>query len=310
MVSIKVALAGASGNLGIPVLENLLSAHLSVTVLTRKGGKSSKFQGFPGLTIKEVDFNDSNSILSAIEGVTVVISCIATLAIGSQNALIDASYAAGVRRFIPAEFGMDSLNALCKELPVCQPKTATQRYLAHKSSEQPEFTWTGIANGLFLDWGLKEGFIIDVSKHTATLYNGGDVPFSATTLADVAKAILGIIKNQDETANRLLYIHSAVLTQNQLIEYAKDKDNKQWSLKIKDTKETMEESFGELDKGNEQVAMDGFCAVAMWDASYGGNFSSHLDNELLDLQVLDESGVRAIVEGLLYRNVDTSTPME
>lgn len=299
MLPIKVALAGASGNLGIPVLEALLSANLSVTALTRKGGKSSKFQHYPGLTIKEIDFNDPDSIQPAVEGVTVVISCLATLAIGSQNALIDASCAAGVRRFIPAEFGMDSLNPLCKELPVCQPKTATQRYLAHKSREHPEFTWTGIANGLFLDWGLKEGFIIDVSKHTATLYNGGDILFSATILADVAKAILGIIKKQDETANRLLYIHSALVTQKQLIRYAKDKDDKEWSVKIKDTKEIMEESFGELDKGNEQVAMDGFCAVAMWDTSYGGEFSSHLDNELLDLQMLDESGVRAILEGLL-----------
>lgn len=295
----KVALAGATGNLGIPVLEALLDAHLSVTILSRIGGNSSKLKRYPNLSIKEVDFNSPESIRPALEGVTIVVSCLATLAIGSQNALIDASCAAGVRRFIPAEFGMNSLNPLCMNLPVCQPKASTQRYLAQKSSEHPEFTWTGIANGLFLDWGLKVGFIVDPLKRTATLYNGGDSPFSATSLADVAKAVVGVIQNQGKTANRLLYIQSTVTTQNQLIQYAKDKDGKPWSVKNKDTKEVMQESLAELDRGNDQAAMDGFCVVATWDPNYGGNFSSHLDNELLGLQMLDEAGVRRVVERFL-----------
>jgi hypothetical protein len=299
MPPVKVALAGATGNLGIPVLEALLDARLSVTVLSRRGGNSSKLKGYRGLTVMEVDFGDSGSIRPALEGVTVVVSCLATLAIGAQNTLIDAACAAGVRRFIPAEFGMDSLNPLCVELPVCRPKVATQRYLALKSSEHPDFTWTGIANGLFLDWGLKEGFIVGLSARTAMLFNGGDVPFSATNLDDVAKAILGVINNLDQTANRLLYVHSAATTQNKLIQYAKDKDGKEWTLHTKDTQEVMRESMVELDKGNDQAAMDGFCAVAMWDPRYGGDFSSHLDNALLGLQPLDEAGVRAVVEGLL-----------
>jgi uncharacterized protein YbjT (DUF2867 family) len=299
MASIKIALAGATGNLGMPILKALLDARLSVTVLSRVGGNSSKLKGFPDITIKEVDFSRSDSIQPALAGVTVVVSCLATLAIGSQKALIDAACAAGVRRFIPAEFGMDSLNSLCIRLPVCQPKDATQSHLAQKSLENPGFTWTGIANGLFLDWGLKEGFIVDLARHTATLYNGGDIPFSATTLADVAKAVVGVIANQDGTANRLLYIHSTTTTQQRLIQYAKDNDGKEWSLRRKDTKDVLQESFAELEKGNDQAAMDGFCVVAMFDPSYGGDFANHLDNALLGLQTLDENAVRAIVEGLL-----------
>ena len=38
MTTTKVALAGATGNLGVPVLEVLLNANLSVTVLSRQGG--------------------------------------------------------------------------------------------------------------------------------------------------------------------------------------------------------------------------------------------------------------------------------
>lgn len=122
-------------------------------------------------------------------------------------------------------------------LLVCVPKVETQKYLREKVNSNPGFSYAGIANGLFLDWGLKVGFILNLASHSATLYNGGDVPFSTTTLAAVARATLAIIKNQDRTANQILYIHSAVTTQNKLIQYARDKNGKEWNTSIKDTEE-------------------------------------------------------------------------
>ncbi|KAI1380556.1 hypothetical protein F4677DRAFT_190753 [Hypoxylon crocopeplum] len=118
MPSIQVALVGATGNLGLPILEALLGAGYSVTVLSRLGGNSARLRPHPNLTIKEVDFNSVQSLTPALSGAQVVVSCLATLAISSQNPLIDASVAAGVRRFIPAEFGMDSQNPLAVQLPV------------------------------------------------------------------------------------------------------------------------------------------------------------------------------------------------
>lgn len=302
MAPIKVALAGATGNLGMPVLEALLGAEFCVIVLSRIGGNSSKLAPHPNLTIVEVDFNSTQSLIAALQEAEVVVSCLATLALGSQNPLIDASVAAGVRRFIPAEFGMDSRNPLCVVLPVCVPKVNTQRYLQEKANSNRGFSYTCIANGLFLDWGLRMGFIINPASHTATLYNGGDVPFSTTTLADVAKAILGVIKSQGQTANRILYIHSAVTTQNKLIQYAKDKDGKDWHISSKDTEEIRQESVAELAKGpqgNINAAMDGFCVCASWNTDYGCDFSSHLDNDLLGVKMMNEAELKALVRSLL-----------
>ena len=59
--------------------------------------------------------------------------------------------------------------------------------------------------------------------------------FSATLLADVAKAVLGVIAHTEETKNRVVYVHSALLTQNQLIHYAKDKNDKDWDIVVKET---------------------------------------------------------------------------
>jgi nucleoside-diphosphate-sugar epimerase len=298
----QVALAGATGNLGRPILKALLDANFGVTVLSRIGGNSSKLPQHPNLTTKEVDFTSVHCLTPALQGVEVVISCLATLAIGVQSPLIDASVAAGVRRFIPAEFGMDSQNPLAMRLPVCRPKVETQKYLQEMSAENKGFSWSAIANGMFLDWGMSMGIIVNLAKHTATLYNGGDVPFSATTLADVAKAVLGIIRNQVETANRVVYIHSAVVTQNKLIQYAKHKDGRVWNTTVKSTEDVLQESLKELEKGagaDVEGAMLGFCICGMWDTKYGCDLSGHLDNERLGIEEMDEEGLRALVESFM-----------
>ncbi|KAF2708414.1 oxidoreductase CipA-like protein [Pleomassaria siparia CBS 279.74] len=309
MLTTHVALAGASGNLGLPILDMLLNAGMYVTVLSRINGNSSKLCPHQNLTIKEVDFTSVTCIASALSGVEVVVSCLATLAIGSQNPLIDAAIAAGVKRFIPAEFGMDSQNPLAAQLPVCAPKVATQSYLLDKSmvsnydDNKEGFTYTAIANGMFLDWGLKMGILVDLKRHTATLYNGGHVPFSATTLADVAKAVLGVIQHREQTENRVVYVQSALVTQNQLLRYARDKDGVEWETVSKSTEEIRKESLDELEKGPEaadvEAAMLGFCICGMWDVEYGCDFSAHLDNGLLGVEGLGEDGVRNLVESFL-----------
>lgn len=212
MPSPKIALAGATGNLGVSVLNTLLEANLHVTVLSRIGGNSSRIPPHPNLKTKELDFTSTSSLTPALQGIEAVISCLATSAIGGQNPWIDASVVAGVKRFIPAEFGMDSANPLCVLLPVCAPKAATQKCLLDKSISNPGFTYAAVANGLFIDWGLEAGIILDLVGHTATLYNGGDVPFTVTNLLDVGSAVLGVIQNKAETANRIVYIHSGAVT--------------------------------------------------------------------------------------------------
>jgi nucleoside-diphosphate-sugar epimerase len=108
-----IALAGATGNLGLVILDTLLSAGYTVTTLTRHTSPSiSKLPSHPNLTVHPVDFTSVTSLITALLSTStkasVVISALATLPIGAQNPLIDACGAAGVERFIPAEFGLDS----------------------------------------------------------------------------------------------------------------------------------------------------------------------------------------------------------
>jgi len=302
-MAVKVAVAGATGNLGLPLVKVLLAADYAVTVLTRKGSDSaSKLPKDSNITVVEVDYSSIPSLTEALKGHTAVVSTLATTSVGSQNPLIDAAIAAGVSRFIPSEFGSDTVNPKSAALPVFKYKVETAKYLEAAASKHPSFSYTLIANGPFLDWGLQVGFIVNAAKHSATVFNGGDVPFSATTLDTIGRAVVGVLQHPAETANRAIYIQDALVTQNQLIQYAKDKDGAEWDITSKSTENIREESLAELAKGPDadiHSAMFGFLTSAIFGEGYGGDYSGHLDNELLGLKGLTDADVRKLVESTM-----------
>lgn len=204
-------------------------------------------------------------------------------------------------RFIPAEFGIDSTNEKAVLLPVCAPKAATQKYLCEKVREtEGRFSWTGVANGWFLDWVLREtDILVDVKGRRAKLYNGGDVKLSATLLGDIAKAVVGIIEKREETRDRIVYVHSAVVTQNQLVGYAREKYGGEWVTEVKGSAELLGEIREAVEKGDFEGAYRGSSIVGCSDAEYGCDYSGHTDNELLGIQELSEADVRTLVQRLV-----------
>ncbi|KAK7186874.1 oxidoreductase CipA-like protein [Paraphaeosphaeria sporulosa] len=297
-----VALAGATGLLGPVILAALLAAEHKVTVLTRVGSMAAeKLPLHPNMSVRQVDLADAGSIIPALGGVSVVISCVAASALDAQNPLIDAAVAAGATRFIPAEYGLDSANPKAVLLPIIREKAATQTHLRAKVRETGgAFSWTAIANGWFLDWVLQStDILLDVKAKSAVRYNGGDVRFSAALLSDVAHAVVSIIARQDETRDRLVYIHSAVVTQNQLLRYAEEKDGRKWTTSAKGSDELLREIWGAVDRRDLGTAYTLVPILGCSDLEYGCDYSGHDDNELLGIREMSEGEVRGLVEGLL-----------
>lgn len=70
-----VALVGATGTLGPPILAALLAAEHKVTVLTRVGSTAAeKLHPHPNMAVQQVDLADAESIAPALSGVEVVVS--------------------------------------------------------------------------------------------------------------------------------------------------------------------------------------------------------------------------------------------
>ncbi|KAK1247565.1 hypothetical protein MKX07_002474 [Trichoderma sp. CBMAI-0711] len=299
----QVAVAGATGAVGIPIVSELLKAGHLVTALSRsRNNCSAKLPEHPHLSIAEVDYDSVASLTAALHGHAIVIAALpVTTPVGSQDTLIDAAVAAGVIRFFPAEFGTDTNNDKCMKLPVFANKVHAIAYLKDKVAKHPSFSYTALCTGSFLDWGLAAGFLVHPKMHTATIYDDGNLPFSTTTLSTVSKAVVSIIDHLEETKNRHVYIHDAVVTQNKLIELTKTIDGKDWQLTYVDSAVASAEAHLEFLKPNADITkgLMPLLHISVLGKGYGGDFTSRLDNELLSIEEMDDEKLREVIARFL-----------
>ncbi|KAK4445551.1 hypothetical protein QBC34DRAFT_413025 [Podospora aff. communis PSN243] len=220
MVSIKtVAVLGGSGNLGPAIVRELVSAGFDVTGITREGSSNSTLKYPETLAVKQVDYTSFDSLKSAFDGQDAVVSVVATLAVPSQKTAVDAAVAAGVKRFIPSEFGINTRKLEGKAIgKILASKIGIVDYLDEKAKENPGFTWTGLSTGLFFDWGLAVGSLgINIKEKTANIVDSGNEKFQTSNLHQIGRAVAGILKHPDETANKYFATSSFNPSQNELV---------------------------------------------------------------------------------------------
>ncbi|KAK4121940.1 NAD(P)-binding protein [Parathielavia appendiculata] len=224
MVPIKtVAVLGGSRNLGSSIVHELLSAGFTVTGITREASTSSTPTFPDSVPIKKVDYTSFDALKAAFRNQDAVVSVVGVAAaVVDQKIAIDAAAEAGIKRFIPSEFGINTrkLRPLSHSLrKILGDKIAVVNYLEEKAQEVDGFTWTGLSTGLFLDWGLDDSGlgIINLKDKTATVVDSGDEKFQASNLAQVSRAVVGILKHPEATANRYLAMASFNISQNELI---------------------------------------------------------------------------------------------
>ncbi|KAL4937442.1 hypothetical protein BDV06DRAFT_232600 [Aspergillus oleicola] len=286
--TLQVLTTQASGNLGKVILEALTATNkYTITIFARRDSTAT----FPAtVLVKQVDYDSIDDLTPALVGQDVVISTVSTSAVDTQEPLIRAAIAADVKRFIPSEFSPDIANPLASKLPQYAPQLRIQSLLQNTVNKNPGFSYTSIRNGPFLDWGLAMGFQLDLRSARPPFYDGGDRPFSTTTLATVARAVVRILDPEKlgKTTNRALYVHDVV-------------PSSKWGpVPVDVSTEEMERvarvkfARGERDL---QASM-GFFVRAVLGEGYGGCFE-HVDNEMLGLEVLSEGELEGVVRGVL-----------
>jgi uncharacterized protein YbjT (DUF2867 family) len=298
----NVVLAGASGALGSRVLEALIdSAVFKITVLARK---SSEAQFPPSVQVVHVDYESIPELTAALTGQDAVVSTVGGAGTMSQIPLIEASIAAGVKRFIPSEFGADAGNPNAAKLPVYQRSIAIHKALQEQAKVHPEFSYTLIRNGMFLDWGLVRQYHFAFSSETPPFYDGGDRPFSTTTLYTVGRAVAGVLGHLEETKNRVVYVHDMIVTQRQIMGIAqKIAPEKKWNpvtVNITDLVAKSRESYakGVFDL-NSSI---GFLCQAVYGEGYGGEFQK-VENELFGIPLKTEADLEELVRNVMSASV-------
>jgi hypothetical protein len=102
-----------------------------------------------GTTVHHTDYSEP-SLLLAFKGQDAVVNTITMPEFEEQKKMIDVAVLAGVKRFIPAEFGIDTSKEETVEIMTFLK--VKPRIIQYLRSIQDRITWTGIITGPFFDW--------------------------------------------------------------------------------------------------------------------------------------------------------------
>ena len=149
--------------------------------------------------------------------------------------------------------------------------------------------------------GLPRGlFGFDPASAEAVLFDGGTTQISTTRLSDIGRAIVGILQNPSETANKPIYIQSTCTSQKQLMELAERGLGRSYKTTIVST-EQMEKGALDKIKQGDMSGMRTLLVRAIFAPEYGCNFKGRLANETVGVKELTPSELEALVQKIIQQ---------
>ncbi|VUC28758.1 unnamed protein product [Clonostachys rosea] len=201
---VNIAIAGGSGQVSHEILDALVASKKhKITIFSRKGAPTVLETA--DIRWKTVDYDDRSSLVDALQGVHTVLSFIQLLSDPgqkSQRNLIDASIAAGVKRFSPSEYGSKGT----VHMSWWEGKQKIREYLEEVNAGGQVLEYTLFQPGLFLNYlayphktskhvdPLQSVF--DFENKRAILVEGHeDAIMTITTVADLAAVIAKAVEH-------------------------------------------------------------------------------------------------------------------
>ncbi|EXJ89938.1 hypothetical protein A1O3_03005 [Capronia epimyces CBS 606.96] len=212
----NVIVIGASGNVGPSIVKALQSdASFSLSILARQSSSASYPSGVP---VHRVDDSyPEKEVLNAFRGQDAVVCALSLQILLQQIKFIDLAVEAGVRWFIPAEFGANNAgHGHGEKIPPHDAKEAVHEHLVRMQSKG--LSWTAIATGPFIDWGIANGFLgFDLQARRAKIYDTGDEIWTGTKVSTIGVAVARLLRKPDQVKNQYIHIYSVRTSQNQIL---------------------------------------------------------------------------------------------
>jgi hypothetical protein len=197
---------------------------------------------------------------------------------------MQAAVNAGIYRAIPSFFGVSLDNPEIANMPFINAKLPVYNDVLEKGA-RGEITYTGINTGMFLDWVLDEDIFVGLSGKLPTrIADGGDILMSSTALDDIGKAIAAVLLKPEETVNKIYYIHTVVMTQNQVLGYAREAaPDVEFVVEHVDTAVLVKAAWKRYHEGKrDRISLRDFIIRASY--GLGNGFFPKTDNEFLGIR--------------------------
>ncbi|KAI8960303.1 hypothetical protein F5Y11DRAFT_367518 [Daldinia sp. FL1419] len=306
----KIAIVGASGQIGSVLTEYLLKNGKHVlTVITRPGSTKR----FPqGLKVVRVNYNggDDTELVDALRGQqALVVSMSVHAPRDSVSKLIRAAAKAGVPYILPNWFGHDAANdKLCEDSML----KATRDSITSQIKSLGVSSYVLLVCSFWYEFSLGGGpdrFGFGFNKRTFIEFGDGTVPIHTSTWPQCGRAVASLLSlkelPEDETdtsptlsqfRNGCVYVSSFHLAQRDMFESVKrvtgtaDAD---WAITHESAEERWDHGRAALQEGNWKLFTK-MLYSRMFFPNGDGDYRGDLHNELLGLPVEDLDQATAV----------------
>ena len=274
MASIKkVCLVGANGTVGTAILQQLVAApSFHVSVIRRSNSKSPPAIGAADITVSP-DLS-LEELTHALTGQDAVVAAFPLKDVGEHMRLVEAAFKAGVKRYIPADYGScDAASPQAQHhLKLYRDKTAVRErceQLAAQATDALPFTWTSIICGHFFDYGLRSGLLhVDIGAERAQILDAGNIKASASTLRRVGESVVRVLQRPDGTKNRAVYVQSFCPTQLELVAALERATGTKWHTQHLDSNAFLNVESKKLEAGDHDATEEIVFVLGTVDADW------------------------------------------
>ncbi|KAJ3962748.1 hypothetical protein N0V92_000540 [Colletotrichum tropicale] len=143
---------------------------------------------------------------------------------------------------------------------------------------------------LFPDFGF------DLKQHSATIYDSGNEPFTAMSIAKIGKPIAAVFLHPEETKDRHVSIAALTTSQRKILAELEKQTNTKWKATTISTDEARREGRIKLQSGDHKGAYVAFLVAQLYQDGAGRSVLDGVDNDLLGVE---PESLKDIVKGAL-----------
>jgi nucleoside-diphosphate-sugar epimerase len=216
----RIAVAGATGNLGGRIVRALVDCGAEVRALVRTGTGADKLAKLEqaGATPVAVNLGSVSATTAACASADCFVSAVSGLRdviVDAQTVFLNAAIAAKVPRFIPSDFACDFT-----KLEDGENRNLDLRRAFHERLDEAPVAATSILNGAFADMLTRGMPLLDLSAKRVNYWGSADQRMDFTTMDNVAAFTAAAA--MDPTTPKILRIAGDSITPTELAAVASE----------------------------------------------------------------------------------------
>ncbi|KAK7413258.1 hypothetical protein QQX98_007846 [Neonectria punicea] len=308
----RILVLGATGVIGKVLLSALINAKdnferigifTSAQTLANKSELVESFRS-RGVDVITGDLYNDDDILGAYKGFDTVVSAVGRSAIDKQVDLIAlAEQCPTIIRFIPSEYGTDiAYNASsATEIPH-QKKLKVRAFMESDAVHDLAYTYlvTGPFADLYVGAMTSEPQVgsFNIATREATLLGDGTGRVGLTTMADVGRLLVAVLKHPEVCDGKAIRVNSLVTTPREILsEFERQTDSK-WTVKYTPLEELRRLESTAWASNNPLATI--YTLRRIWTG--GGTLYDKTDNEAIGMMDMDT--LEMVVQEAVMRPAD------